>query len=103
VPVPADTGGRLWLMPAGPAPHQTYWAALKDLGDRLWLGDPSGRGFMALLDLQARIAAVARPAPKTVVNYAVAGSSPGQGSGSGLGLSGSGGGAGTGTAASSRR
>lgn len=37
VPVPADTGGWLRLMPAGPAPHQGYWAALKELGDKLRL------------------------------------------------------------------
>jgi hypothetical protein len=55
VAVPADKGGWLRLMPAGPAPHQAYWAALKELGERLRLGDPSGQGFMALLDLQARI------------------------------------------------
>ena len=61
VPVPADTGGWLRLMPAGPAPHQEYWAAFKELGDRLRLGDPSGRGFMALLDLQARIAEELKP------------------------------------------
>ena len=61
VPVPTDAGGWLRLMPAGPAPHQTYWAAFKDLGDRLRLGDPSGRGFMALLDLQARIADELKP------------------------------------------
>jgi len=55
VPVPTDAGGWLRLMPAGPAPHQSYWAAFKELGERLRLSDPSGRGFMALLDLQARI------------------------------------------------
>jgi len=54
VPVPEGRGW-LRLLPAGPAPHQTYWAALKELGDRLRLTDLSGRGFMALLDLQARI------------------------------------------------
>jgi hypothetical protein len=61
VPVPVDAGGWLRLMPAGPAPDHAYWAALKGLGDRLRLGDPSGRGFMALLDLQARIADEFRP------------------------------------------
>ena len=61
VPLPAYTGGWLGLMPAGPAPHQSYWAALKELGDRLRLGEPSGRGFMALLDLQARIAEELKP------------------------------------------
>lgn len=61
VPIPPDARRWLWLMPAGPAPHQGYWAALKELGDRLRLGDPSGRGFMALLDLQARIADELRP------------------------------------------
>jgi len=48
-------------MPAGPAPNQAYWAAFKELGDKLRLGDPSGRGFMALLDLQARIADELKP------------------------------------------
>ena len=61
VPVPTDADGWLRLMPAGAAPHQTYWAAFKELGDRLRLGDPSGRGFMALLDLQARIADELKP------------------------------------------
>ena len=61
VPVPTDTKGWLRLMPAGPAPHQSYWAALKELGDKLRLGDPSGRAFMALLDLQARIADELKP------------------------------------------
>jgi hypothetical protein len=51
----ADATGWIWLMPAGPAPHKAYWAALKELGDKLRLGDPSGQGFMAMLDLQARI------------------------------------------------
>jgi MinD-like ATPase involved in chromosome partitioning or flagellar assembly len=55
VPVPANAFGWLRLMPAGPAPHQTYWAVLKALGDKLRPADPSGRGFMAILDLQARI------------------------------------------------
>jgi hypothetical protein len=54
-------GGWLLLMPAGPAPHQSYWVALKKLGDRLPLTDLSGRGFMALLDLQARIADELKP------------------------------------------
>ena len=58
---PVDTRGWVWLMPAGPAPHKIYWAALKQLGDRLRLGDPSGQGLMALLDLQARIADELRP------------------------------------------
>jgi hypothetical protein len=60
VPAP-NADGWLRLMPAGPAPHQTYWTALKELGDKLRLGDPSGRGFMALLDLQARIADELKP------------------------------------------
>ena len=42
-------------MPAGPAPYPQYWAALKELNVKLRLDDPSGRGVMALLDLQARI------------------------------------------------
>jgi hypothetical protein len=61
VPVPMAAGGWLRLMPAGPAPHRSYWAALKELGDRLRLTDLSGRGFMALLDLQARIAEELKP------------------------------------------
>ena len=61
VEVPTEAGGWLRLMPAGPAPHPPYWAALKELGDKLRLGDPSGRGFMALLDLQARIADELKP------------------------------------------
>jgi hypothetical protein len=59
--VPTDADGWLRLMPAGPAPHQKYWAAFRELGERLRLGDPSGRGFMALLDLQARIADELKP------------------------------------------
>jgi len=59
--VPPEAGGWLRLMPAGPAPHQGYWTAFKELGDKLRLGDPSGRGFMALLDLQARIAEELKP------------------------------------------
>jgi len=55
VPVPANANGWLRLMPAGPAPHRTYWAALKELGDKLRPEDPSGRGFMAMFDLHARI------------------------------------------------
>jgi len=61
VPVPPEAGGWLRLMPAGPAPQQSYWAAFKELGGRLRLGDPSGRGFMALFDLQARIADELKP------------------------------------------
>jgi hypothetical protein len=56
-----DKGGWLRLMPAGPAPHQAYWATLKGLGDKLRLGDPSGQSSMALLDLQARIEDELRP------------------------------------------
>lgn len=61
LPVPTDSAGWLRLMPAGPAPHQAYWAAFKELGDRLRLSDPGGRGFLALLDLQARIADELKP------------------------------------------
>jgi hypothetical protein len=61
VPVPPGADGWLRLMPAGPAPHQKYWSAFKELGERLRLGDPSGKGFMALLDLQARIADELKP------------------------------------------
>jgi len=51
----SNANGWLRLMPAGPAPNRAYWAALKALGDKLRPADPSGRGFMAMLDLQARI------------------------------------------------
>jgi hypothetical protein len=57
----ADAKGWIKLMPAGPAPSQIYWAALKELNDNLRLSDPSGRGFMAFLDLQARIADELKP------------------------------------------
>ncbi len=57
----SEKGGWLRLMPAGPAPQQAYWAALKQLGGKLRLEDPSGAGFMALLDLQARIADEFKP------------------------------------------
>ena len=60
-PRPVDIRGWVWLMPAGPAPHKIYWAALKQLGERLRLGDPSGQGLMALLDLRARIADELKP------------------------------------------
>ena len=59
--LPPESSGWLGLIPAGPAPYPNYWAALKELNDKLNLGDPSGRGFMALLDLQARIADELRP------------------------------------------
>jgi len=61
VPVSTAAGGWVRLMPAGPAPGRRYWAALKELGERLRLTDLSGRGFMALLDLQARIADELQP------------------------------------------
>lgn len=59
--VPPGGEGWLSLMPAGPAPQLKYWSALKELGEKLHLGDPSGQGFMALLDLQARIADELKP------------------------------------------
>jgi len=59
--VASGEGGRLQLIPAGPAPSEQYWAALKQLGERLRLNDPSGNGFMAVLDLQARIRDEMRP------------------------------------------
>jgi hypothetical protein len=59
--VPPGNEGWLTLMPAGPAPQPKYWTALKELGEKLHLADPSGRGVMALLDLQARIAAELNP------------------------------------------
>jgi CobQ/CobB/MinD/ParA nucleotide binding domain len=61
LPVPTDADGWLRLMPAGPAPNQKYWTAFKELGEKLRLADPSGQGFMALLDLQARIADELKP------------------------------------------
>lgn len=61
VAVPTASAGWLRLMPSGPAPHKTYWAALKELGDKLPLGNLSGEGFMALLDLKARIEDELRP------------------------------------------
>jgi hypothetical protein len=61
VPVASDAGGWIQMMPAGPAPQKSYWVALKQLGDRLRLDDPSGRGIMAVLDLQARIADELKP------------------------------------------
>jgi hypothetical protein len=61
VPVSTAAGGWVRLTPAGPAPGRRYWAALKELGERLRLTDLSGRGFMALLDLQARIADELQP------------------------------------------
>ncbi len=59
--VPPGEDGWLTLMPAGPAPHAKYWSALKELGEKLHLSDLSGKGFMALLDLKARIADELKP------------------------------------------
>jgi hypothetical protein len=53
--LPKGTGGRLLLMPAGPAPRREYWTALKQLRERLRFDDPSGKGLAALLDLHGRI------------------------------------------------
>ena len=61
VPVPPGSGGWLRLMPAGPAPDRTYWAALKDLGDQVRFDDPSGQGLMPLLDLHLRIKEEPKP------------------------------------------
>ena len=52
IAVPPGEEGWLSLMPAGPAPQAKYWSALKELGEKLHLGDSSGQGFMALLDLK---------------------------------------------------
>ena len=58
----ADSKGWLRLMPAGPAPHQRYWAALnKELSEKLRLAEPGSQGFMAMLDLQARISDELKP------------------------------------------
>jgi Mrp family chromosome partitioning ATPase len=54
-PLPPNASGWLHLMPAGPAPDRAYWIALKELGEKLRLEDPSGQGVMAVLDLQGRI------------------------------------------------
>ena len=59
--VPPGEDGWLALMPAGPSPQVKYWSALKELGDKLRFGDSSGRGVMALLDLQGRIAEELKP------------------------------------------
>jgi len=59
-PLPNERGW-IWLMPAGPAPHRSYWEALKKLGDQVRLDDSSGQGFMSLLDLRARFADEVRP------------------------------------------
>lgn len=61
VPVPSGSSGWLRLMPAGPAPQKSYWAALKTLRERLRFDDESGHGLMALLDLQARIEDEVKP------------------------------------------
>jgi hypothetical protein len=61
IPVPSGSGGWLRLMQAGPAPDRTYWAALKELGERVRLDDPSGEGLMPLLDLHARIEEELKP------------------------------------------
>ena len=61
VVLPAEQGAEISLMPAGPAPGKTYWAALKKLGDTLHFAGPGGQGLMALLDLQARIADEIKP------------------------------------------
>ncbi|MFL6203304.1 MAG: hypothetical protein ACJ76J_29410 [Thermoanaerobaculia bacterium] len=61
VPVPPGSGGWLRLMPAGPAPDRSYWAALKQLGEQVRFDDPSGQGLMPLLDLHARIREELKP------------------------------------------
>ena len=61
VPVPPGSGGWLRLMPAGPAPDRAYWAALKQLNERVRFDDPSGQGLMPLLDLHARIQEELKP------------------------------------------
>lgn len=61
IPVSSGVGGWLRLMPAGPAPHRDYWAALKKLGEQVRFDDPSGQGLMLLLDLHARIEEELKP------------------------------------------
>ena len=61
VHVPPESGGWLRLMPAGPAPDRSYWAALKQLGEQVHFDDPSGQGLLALLDLHARLQEELKP------------------------------------------
>lgn len=53
--VPEGTSGRLWLMPAGPAPSGEYWKRLTQLFQLAPLLDGSGAGLAALLELKTRI------------------------------------------------
>jgi hypothetical protein len=55
VPLPPDSTGRLYLMPAGSSPSAEYWRALTNLSRRALLGDSDGEASLAgLLELKAR-------------------------------------------------
>lgn len=54
-PLPKESEGQLWLLPAGPAPQADYWKQLTRLARMAPLFDAEGAGLAALLDLQARI------------------------------------------------
>ena len=55
VPLPRDTPGKLYLMPAGAAPSGEYWKALTTLLQEDFFSDPEGTGIAACLELKARI------------------------------------------------
>jgi cellulose biosynthesis protein BcsQ len=56
VPLPLDSTGRLYLMPAGSAPSAEYWRALTSLSRHALLSDSDGETPLAgLLELKARV------------------------------------------------
>lgn len=55
VPLPPDTGGSLFLMPAGSAPTGDYWRALTSLLRQDLFTDPEGSGIAACLELKVRL------------------------------------------------
>lgn len=55
VATPANSAGRLWLMPAGPAPSGAYWKRLTALFQMDPFLDAKGLALAAVLDLKARI------------------------------------------------
>ncbi len=56
VPLPPDSTGRLYLMPAGSSPSAEYWRALTNLSRHALLGDSDGETPLAgLLELKARV------------------------------------------------